>query len=254
MTTARPNRACSPAPASASRMSVSGCNRAMAMPPGSAPGRVTAAASPWSSRSTGRPMPPDEVLRVVLVDDEPPALDRLRDAVGTIPGFSVVAEARDGGEAVATIAAAAPHIAIVDIEMPGMNGLDVVRNLDPDVMPVVIFATAYDHHAISAFEVGASDFVLKPIDYDRLHAALRRARVICDSGGRGEATAALLRQIDTLKSQLGGNDDDHWLRDIWVQKRSEFRRIDVRDIDWLQSERVFVCFFSCGESYLLREK
>jgi two-component system LytT family response regulator len=198
-------------------------------------------------------MPPDEVLRVVLVDDEPPALDRLRDAVGAMPGFLVVAEARDGGEAVATIAAAAPHIAIIDIEMPGMNGLDLVRSLDPATMPVVIFATAYDHHAISAFEVGASDFVLKPIDYDRLHAALRRARMICDSGGRGEATAALLRQIDTLKAQLGGDDDDPWLRDIWVQKRSEFRRIDVRDIDWLQSERDFVRIFSRGESYLLRE-
>src|SRR3569833_4045852 len=122
MTTARPNRACSPAPASAARTSVSGCNRAMAMPPSSAPGRVTAAASPWSSRSTGRPMPPDEVLRVVLVDDEPPALDRLRDAVGTIPGFSVVAEARDGGEAVATIAAEEPQIDIEDNVKLGMFG------------------------------------------------------------------------------------------------------------------------------------
>jgi DNA-binding LytR/AlgR family response regulator len=198
-------------------------------------------------------MPPDEILRVVLVDDEPPALDRLRDAVAALPGFAVTGEARDGREAGAMIAAAPPHIAIVDIEMPGMNGLDLVRSLDPATMPVVIFATAYDHHAISAFEVGASDYVLKPIDYDRLHAALRRARVICDSGRRGEATAALLRQIDTLKAQLGGDEDDAYLRDIWVQKRSEFRRIDVRDIDWLQSERDFVRIFSRGESYLLRE-
>jgi len=197
-------------------------------------------------------MPADGSLRVVLVDDEPPALDRLRDAVTSEPGFVVIDEARDGYEGAAIIARDAPDIAIVDIEMPGMNGLDLVRSIDPAVMPVIIFATAYDHHAISAFEVGASDFVLKPIDYARLHAALRRARMICESGQRAEATAALLRQIDILKSRLGDS-DDRYLRDIWVQKRSEFRRIDVREIDWLQAERDFVRIFSGGESYLLRE-
>jgi two-component system LytT family response regulator len=197
-------------------------------------------------------MPAERALSVVLVDDEPPALDRLRGAVAAVPGFRVAAEARDGFEARDIIASLVPDIAIVDIEMPGMTGLELVRQLDPRAMPVVIFATAFDQHALRAFEVGASDFVLKPIDYARMRTALVRARATCEGDRRGEVTAALLRQVELLRARLGES-EEAYLREIWVQKRSEFRRIDVLDIDWLQSERDFVRIYARGDSYLLRD-
>jgi sigma-B regulation protein RsbU (phosphoserine phosphatase) len=114
-------------------------------------------------------------IRAVLVDDETPARDRLRRLLEAIEDVEIVAEARDGNEAVERIAASRPDLVLLDIEMPGMTGMQVAASLEPP-RPQVVFCTAYDRYAIEAFEHHASDYLLKPVNRARLEKAVGRVR------------------------------------------------------------------------------
>ncbi len=116
------------------------------------------------------------LLRALIVDDEPLVREGLRDALSSAPGVEVVGEARDGPEAVSAVRKLAPDVAFLDVEMPGLNGLEVVRALGPGERPAVVFVTAYDEYAVRAFEVSAVDYLLKPFDEERVRAAVGRVR------------------------------------------------------------------------------
>jgi len=116
-------------------------------------------------------------LRVMVVDDEPTARQRIVRLLGEIPDVAVVAECGSGREALAEAAARRPDVVFLDIAMPGLDGLDVARRLGtPDARPVVVFVTAYDEHALAAFRVHAADYVLKPVDRERMRDAVEHAR------------------------------------------------------------------------------
>ena len=116
-------------------------------------------------------------LRTVLVDDEEPARDELSYLLGQIDGIEVVGQARDGVEALATIKRLQPDVVFLDIQMPGLTGFEVARRMiDHQLSSHIIFVTAFDQHAIEAFEVNAVDYLLKPVDPIRLETALQRAR------------------------------------------------------------------------------
>jgi two-component system LytT family response regulator len=115
-------------------------------------------------------------VRVVIVDDEPLARDCMRLALHTSPDVAIVAECGDGAAAVEAIRRHSPDIVFLDVQMPGLDGFAVLERLETAAMPVVVFVTAYDAHAIRAFEVNALDYVLKPFPDERLLAALDRAR------------------------------------------------------------------------------
>ena len=116
------------------------------------------------------------VLRTIVVDDEPLALQLLSATLTEQPDVEVVAECRNGREAVEAVLNLSPDLMYLDIRMPGLTGFDVVQKLQPEVMPMVVFCTAYDQYAVDAFEVYAVDYVLKPFDSDRIALSVRRAQ------------------------------------------------------------------------------
>jgi two-component system LytT family response regulator/two-component system response regulator LytT len=116
-------------------------------------------------------------LRTVLVDDEQLARDELGYLLGQLGGVEIVAQAGNGVEALSTIGRVQPDLVFLDVQMPGLTGFEVARRmLDEGSAPHIIFVTAYDQHAIEAFEVNAVDYLLKPVDQDRLEVAVQRAR------------------------------------------------------------------------------
>ena len=115
------------------------------------------------------------IIRILLVDDEQPARDRLRQLLAGIDGIDIVGEAEDGVQAIERISELTPDVVLLDIQMPGCTGLEVAASL-PRPRPSVIFCTAFDQYAVDAFELQAMDYLLKPVNRARLQAALARVR------------------------------------------------------------------------------
>ncbi|HWZ60344.1 MAG TPA: LytTR family DNA-binding domain-containing protein [Gemmatimonadaceae bacterium] len=148
------------------------------------------------------PMTP--VHRVLIVDDEPLARARLRELVSDDPALVLAGECANGRDAVTAIVRDDPDIVLLDVQMPELDGLGVVRAVGADRMPVTVFITASDAHAVSAFDLHAVDYVLKPVERDRFTEALRRAkrRVGQDAGGGGRTQLAAL--VTRLALKLEG--------------------------------------------------
>jgi len=117
------------------------------------------------------------MIRVLLVDDEQPARDRLRQLLAAENELEIVGEAEDGVQTVERVAELSPDLILLDIQMPGCSGLEVAASL-PRPRPAIIFCTAYEQYAVDAFELNAVDYLLKPVNRARLHAAIERARVV----------------------------------------------------------------------------
>src|SRR5215208_6846329 len=122
------------------------------------------------------PVPDRKPIRALIVDDEPLARQRIEDLLRHEEGVQVVGTADTGVAAVERIRALRPDLVFLDVQMPGKTGLDVVREVGPDEMPPTIFVTAFDQHALTAFDVAAVDYLVKPFDDDRFEQAFRRAR------------------------------------------------------------------------------
>ena len=186
-------------------------------------------------------------LSVVVADDEPLARERVLSLLAAEPDFEVVAQCRDGEEAVRAIAERRPDLVLLDIEMPRMDGFDVIKAIGVDRMPAVIFVTAYDQHAIRAFDVRALDYLLKPFDRERFASALRRARGQIDAqanGDLGRRLAALMKDLERpaarserLVVKSGG--------------RMFFLRTD--EIDWIEAAGNYVRLHVGAQAHLLRE-
>src|SRR5215813_14629197 len=115
-------------------------------------------------------------LRLLIVDDEPLIRKGVRNAASDIAGVEIAGECGSGAEAIQAIATQSPDVVLLDVQMPDCSGLEVVRQVGPERIPVVIFITAYDQYAVKAFELNAVDYLLKPFDEARLGASLARAR------------------------------------------------------------------------------
>src|SRR6188508_182264 len=139
-------------------------------------------------------------IRILIVDDEPLARERMRLLLGTEADVEVIGEAADGVEAVEAILAQAPDLVFLDVHMPKLDGFEVIQTVGPDRMPPVVFVTAYDQHALRAFEVQALDYLLKPFDGERFQGTLRRVRRQIDSQETGDLGRRLLALVRDLKS------------------------------------------------------
>ena len=148
-------------------------------------------------------------MRILIVDDEALAREAVRMALGRLPGVDVVGEARDGVEAVAAIDALAPDLVFLDVQMPGVSGVEALLAIAPERRPGVVFVTAHEQFAIRAFELDAVDYVLKPFDDERIHAALERARRRLDGRARSERPDA--ERLEAVLRRLAERETtDRW--------------------------------------------
>lgn len=186
--------------------------------------------------------------RVLVVDDEPLARQRVRDLLRLEPDVALVGEAGSGPEAVEAIRTLRPDVVFLDVQMPDMNGLEVARTVGPEAMPVTVFVTAYDRHALDAFEVAALDYLLKPFDDERFRQALARAREavrLREAGLLRERLAALLGAVPPPKP---------YAERLAVEMRGQVRLVPVDAVDYIAADGPYAEVHAGGETFLLREQ
>jgi two-component system LytT family response regulator len=196
-------------------------------------------------------------LRVLLVDDEPLARDSLRLILASDPQVEIVGECGDGASAVTAIRALSPDLVFLDVRMPELDGFGVVDAVGPERMPAVVFVTAYDEHAVRAFEVHALDYVLKPFDDDRLRAALSRARehlALTRDGALSRRLAALLAGAPDASGSRAPDESApaRWLERLQVPVGDRIRLVRVEDVDWIEGAGNYVRVHSGREKHLVR--
>ncbi|MBX3028410.1 response regulator transcription factor [bacterium] len=180
------------------------------------------------------------MLRTVVVDDEKLARDRLCGFLRAIDDVEIVGEATNGPEAVALIEDRRPDLVLLDVQMPGMDGFGVLRQLRH--RPEVVFATAYDDYAIKAFEVQAADYLLKPISRDRLCEAVRRIR---DRRARALADGDLQEAMRALQQR-----DKRYATQLTVQKGRQILLLATNDVYWFEVEYRLVHAHTASERFM----
>jgi len=189
-------------------------------------------------------------LSVLVVDDEPLARRRLTRLLSKLDWINRIEEAADVAEACHKATQTAPDILLLDIQMPGGNGFDVLAHLGSPP-PVVIFVTAFDHHALRAFEANAVDYITKPIEHGRFDIAMKRARAATESRHQTDRIAELQESLISLKQAL--NQQPKRTSEFWVKVRGEFIRISLDNIVRIQAERDYVRIHIPGADYLYLE-
>ena len=187
-----------------------------------------------------------DTLRVLIVDDERLARHHLRRLLDEIPDVECVGESPNGESALAALRASPADVILLDIQMPGLDGFEVVKRIPADNMPVVIFVTAFDHYAVKAFDIHATDYLLKPPDPDRLRDALDSARLRLQS----HAFAAEQKRLRALVEQLSRSSSG--IAEVVARDRGRAIRIPVTEIDWVEAEDNYVRVHADGRSHLIR--
>ena len=186
-------------------------------------------------------------MRVLIVDDEPLARRRLVQLLTEIPDVRIAGEAASGREALELVELLRPDVLLLDIEMPAVDGFAVLKALPPGRAPAIIFVTAFQDHAVKAFELRATDFVVKPVAGDRLAAAIDQARSDLEARRAGERLAFLQARLAELESRAVAASDPG----LWVQIGSDRRRLALADIRWIEAERDFVRVHMNGHAHLV---
>jgi two-component system LytT family response regulator len=182
-------------------------------------------------------------ISTLIVDDEPAARHSLRRGLEADPRIDVVGEAEDGPSAVALIEEKRPQLVLLDIQMPVMSGFDVLRVLEPECIPAVIFVTAHDEYAIAAFEVAAVDYLLKPFGQDRLRQAIDKVAVRIPGPWPS-----------TIQEVLGNLSSPEYVRQLPVHARKRIRLLDVDSISYIVSEdRIIRVYDEEGQRYWTNE-
>lgn len=191
------------------------------------------------------------MIRALIVDDEAPARRKLRELLGREEDFEVVGEATDGVEAVEAIRAAGPDVVFLDIQMPRLDGFGVLEEVGVEEMPLVVFVTAYDEHAVKAFEVQALDYLLKPFAPSRFQKLLDRLRRQLGEGSPSGSSSDWAERIDRVLAAV--RPASSTLRQILVE-RGEGRQalLAVSEIDLIRAEGNYLRFFSGGDEYRRR--
>jgi two-component system, LytTR family, response regulator len=195
------------------------------------------------------PPDPNRPLRAVIVDDEPLARDAVRLALEREGDVAIVAECGDGEAAVRAIQTHEPDLVFLDVQMPGLDGFGVIERIGVDRMPGVVFVTAYDEHALRAFEVHALDYVLKPFDDARFGDVLAHARSRLGRERDGEAARALAA---LLRHGAGAAGPAGYARRIMVEQDERLRFVPVEAIDYLEADGNYVRIRAGPEEHRIR--
>jgi two-component system LytT family response regulator len=195
--------------------------------------------------------PIGSVVRTIIADDEQLARQKLRLLLDSEPEVKVIAECQNGGQTLSAIRSCRPDLLLLDIQMPDLDGFQVLSEVSPADMPVVIFTSAYDQYAIRAFEAHALDYLLKPFDQDRLHQALERARFELWKAKDREITNRLLELLSRVDSKKQPAPEFDSRLVIKTKGRIVFLNLD--EIDWMEASANYVRLNVGKESYLFRE-
>ncbi len=183
-------------------------------------------------------------LNVVIVDDEPPARDRLRAMVLDCPGFTVVGEARNAEEAISLLDRLRPDVVLLDVQMPMRSGFDVLESV-AQLPAAVIFVTAHDEHAVGAFDIGAIDYLVKPVRRERLARALERARRAIDSRLQGE----IAKTPQPSAQEVGARHVER----LAIRTGRRVRFVEVDAIDSLQASGNYVHLHTARGVQVIRD-
>ncbi|MEZ5656493.1 MAG: LytTR family DNA-binding domain-containing protein [Sphingobium sp.] len=179
-----------------------------------------------------------DALRTLIIDDEPLAIERLQILCGQIPQINLVGTANDGDAALRLCQALTPDLLLLDIAMPGLDGIQVARALETsEKRPAIIFCTAFDDFAVEAFDVAAIDYLLKPVALGKLQRAVGRVADRGTSPGRSSDAA----------------EQAEWIEEFWIPHKSEMIRIAATDVDRIEAERDYMRLHVGSRSYLLHQ-
>jgi two-component system LytT family response regulator len=199
-------------------------------------------------------------IRTLIVDDEPLARRRVRQLAAEEPDMEFVGECGDGAEALAAITEHAPDLVFLDVNMPGLDGLGVAGKLPRGRAPIIIFTTAYDQHAVRAFEARALDYLLKLLTAERFRAAVARAREHLEQRRAGEAARGLLDLLATRQSgaapTAGGAKPDveaGYLTRLTIKTDDRLVVLRAEDIDSIEAAGNYVSVHAGKESHILRD-
>jgi two-component system LytT family response regulator len=186
-------------------------------------------------------------IRAAIVDDEPLARRRIRNLLMEAPDVQIIAECANGKDAIESLEESPPDLLFLDIQMPEVDGFDVLQAIGVGRIPAVIFVTAYDQFALRAFEAHAMDYLLKPFDDERFGAALQRARERIRQQQGGDLDRRLQALLENVRSDHG------YLRRLVVPSGQRSIFIRTEHIDWIEAERNYVRLHVGGKTHLLRE-
>ena len=193
--------------------------------------------------------PSPKQIRVLIVDDEGPARVRLADLLDKDPEVGCILEAEDGLSAVGMIQKHQPDLVFLDVQMPGLDGLGVIEAVGADRMPLTIFVTAHDSHAIRAFEANALDYLLKPFADERHEAAMSRAKARLDDRNVREFSERVLNRVLNM---VPSSPAEPHLDRLVVKSHGTTRFLRAADIDWIEAAGVYVNLHAAGKDWLYR--
>ena len=211
------------------------------------------------------------IVNTLIVDDEPAAIEGLRLRLDAFPQIRVIGEANSVAEAITLINVQMPDLIFLDIEMPEQSGFDLIRQLQPELCPAIVFVTAFHQHAVKAFEVRALDYLLKPVKMERLAEAITRvcelttsradkakllsaaadiAKDVQDAGGRVDSTKNAERVADAAEPQYNIE-----MQKLVIQDgRNPIQLIPYQDIIWIDAAGDYMCVHTKVETYVMRAR
>jgi two-component system LytT family response regulator len=191
-------------------------------------------------------MTTNDSIRVLIVDDEAPARQRLADLLRKDAQVAAILEAADGISAVDAVLGQRPDLVLLDVQMPELDGLGVIEVVGAGQMPLTIFVTAYDQHAIHAFEANALDYLLKPFSDERFEAAMHRAKVRLDERSTSEFGRRVLKMVSSASETTRPLDR------LVVKCGGSMRFIRAAEIDWIEAAGVYVHLHVADQQFLYR--
>jgi two-component system LytT family response regulator len=187
------------------------------------------------------------MIRALIVDDEPLPRERVRTLLAEHSDIEVIGECRDGQEALASILSKRPDLIFLDIQMPELDGFDLIKAIDPEDLPAVIFITAFDEYAIQAFEVEAIDYLLKPINAARFYKAVRRALDRLAQPVALEPDRKLLDLIERLRAER------QYTSRFVVRSGAKLSFVRAADVEWIDVADNYLRLHVAGRGYLVRD-
>ncbi|OUS26380.1 DNA-binding response regulator [Thalassotalea sp. 42_200_T64] len=207
-------------------------------------------------------------LKAIIVDDEPLALKLLRSKLNKFTELEIIAECKNGREAIQATMDLAPDIIFLDIQMPGIDGFGVIKKLQNDIVPMVVFTTAFEQYALDAFDVHAVDYILKPIDEEHLQRAVNRALTRFSRGENADNKTAIIGAIDSINERESGSlrfplsseynagqvssTGSNIERKVVIKDRDDITLLKQSEIEWVDAAGDYVCLHADGVTHIKR--